>query len=236
MMTGLGIAGFSSVVLMPQFAQNVLGYSAQDAGIVMSPGALMLLPLIPLGARIAAKSDPRLMVSIGFAMMAAGTMATAHWTNPAIGQTGLVLLRMAQVSGFAFLMVPISMLSYAGLPPGESGNSSALLNLMRNLGSSLGISLAVTWLERSTQSHQVQLVEHVSVLDPAYQSYARAISGTFDAATTPAFIASVIQKQAMVLGFIDDYHRFATIALLLAVGIWFNRRPAQVAPPPSAAH
>jgi DHA2 family multidrug resistance protein len=233
MMCGMSVVTFSSVVLLPQFTQNVLGFSAQDAGMVMTPGALMLLVLMPVSARIANKVDPRLAISLGFLAFAAGLTATSLFASLSVTQSDLMLLRMAQNVGILLLALPINVLMYVGLAPGDGGSASAMINLMRNLGSSIGASLAVEWLVRGTQIHQSQLLGRVNVLDRAYQVYTRAIAGSFDAGTMPALLESVIRKQALLLSYIDDFRYFATIALLLAPMIWLSRRAIGVSPPPA---
>ncbi|WP_299698347.1 DHA2 family efflux MFS transporter permease subunit [Hydrocarboniphaga sp.] len=232
----MGMAMFGIIVLMPQFTQSVLGYSALDAGIVMSPGALLMFCMMPLAARVATKVEPRALISVGFVVFGAGLLVTAHFTSLGLAQHQLVLMRMAQVAGIAFLMVPINMLAYVGLPPSEGGNASALLNLMRNLGSGVGISLAVSWLSRGVQMHQAQLVDRVSLLDPAYQQTIATLGRRFDIDTAHAMIAGMVQKQAMVLAYIDDYHYFALLAFLIAPLIWFAKKPPADAPPPPLVH
>ncbi len=235
LMLGLGISVFGVIVLMPQFTQTLLGYSAMDAGIVLSPAAIMLIVLMPMAAKLASRAEPRLLVSIGFAMSGIGLLITAHYTSLDMSMGQLILLRMAQMAGMALLMVPLNMLAYVGLPPTEGGNASALINLTRNIGGGIGISLAVTWLSRGTQVHQAHLVDRVSVLDPAYQQSMSALSG-LDTSAAHAVIAMNVQKQAALMSYIDDYRTFAVIALVVAPLIWFARRSARGAAPPPEAH
>lgn len=221
---GIGVSMFSAIVLMPQFSQTLLGFSAMDAGLVMSPGALLLIVLMPLSAQLAARADPRVLVSLGFALIGLGMLLTAHFTSLSMTQEHLMLLRISQTIGGLFLMMPITMLAYVGLPPAEGGSASALINVSRNMGSSIGISLAVAWLTRGAQLHQAHLVDRLSVLDPVYQQTLATLSGTMNDTAAQAMIAGMVQKQALVLSYIDDYHRFALIALFMAPLIWLARR------------
>ena len=234
---GVGVVMFGAIVLLPQFAQSVLGYSAMDAGLVMSPGSLLLILLMPLGARLAAKLDPRLMVCLGFVSTGIAMIVSAHYMSASASQGQMVMLRCLQSFGMAFLMVPINVLAYVGLPPTEGGNAAALINLMRNIGSSVGISLAVTWLARGMQLHQSQLVDRVSVLDPAYQQTMAAMSGSFDTVSAQAVIAGQVAQQAALLSYADDFYFFGAVALLIAPLIWMSKRPpAGAAAPPPEAH
>jgi DHA2 family multidrug resistance protein len=207
----LGVVLFGSIVLLPQYLQVVMGYSALDAGEVLSPGALVVIALLPLVGRLVTRFDARWLIAFGFAVTAASMW---HMTNihPAISFRTAVGYRIYQSIGLAFLFVPINTLAYVGVPPQKNNAVSALINLARNLGGGVGISLAQTLLARRSQLHQTRLVEHVTAssapLHRLLGGLARAIEhrGALGVdATRRAFgvVYGLVLQQAVTLAFID---------------------------------
>jgi DHA2 family multidrug resistance protein len=219
MMLVLGVVLFGSTVLLPQYVQVVMGYSAEDAGKVLSPGGLVVILLLPLVGRLLAKVDARWLLAFGFATTA---LALYHMTGiyPGISFATAVKYRMFQSVGLAFLFIPITTASYVGVPPEKNNQVSALTNLARNLGGGVGISLAQTILSRRQQHHQQHLVSHVTAYSPALRhmlgglSHALGHPGAATAAATRrayAIVYGMVQQQAATLAFID-------VLWLLAVG------------------
>jgi DHA2 family multidrug resistance protein len=211
MMLMLGAVLFGSTVLLPQYLQVVMGYSAEDAGKVLSPGGLVVIALLPLVGRLLGKVDARWLVGFGFVITA---VALYHMTGiyPGISFGEAVKLRAFQAVGLAFLFIPISTLAYAGVPPERNNQVSGLVNLARNIGGGIGIALAETLIVRRAQLHQVRLVSHASSYDPQLRQFLRSatqalIHGGSAAAeaTRQAYglINGMILQQATTLAFID---------------------------------
>lgn len=233
MILGMGLALLSAVVMPPQFMQTLLGYSALDAGIVLSPGALLLTLLMPLSGRLSVKVDPRISVCAGFTLIAISMWMMASYINLDVSKSQLIWLRMTQIIGLVFLMVPINVLAYVDVPPGQSGNAAAIINMTRNIGNSIGISIVTTLLARNTQAYHAQLVDRVSPLDPAYQETMRQLTQSMGSESAAhASIANEIQRQAMTLSYTDDFRFLAAVVVVLALLPWLARRPQHAAPPP----
>src|SRR5262249_10390600 len=148
-----------STLLIPQFAQVELRYSAQKAGELLSPGGFGILLLMPLVGFLVSHLDARYLVAAGFLMFA---FAFFHMTNlnSGIDFRTLMWWRVYQAAGMAFLFVPINTIAYTGMPAGASNQVSALTNLMRNIGGSIGISAVTTLLAQRQQVHQAYLVHN----------------------------------------------------------------------------
>ncbi len=220
MMLMLGVVLFGSTVLLPQYVQVVMGYSAEDAGMVLSPGGLVVILCLPIVGRLLAKVDARWLLAFGFAISA---MALFHMTNiyPGISFGTAVKYRMFQSVGLAFLFIPITTVGLRRRSAaGKNNQVSALTNLARNLGGGIGISIAQTLLARRQQFHQTHLVSHVTAYSPALrrllgglqQELAHRGAATV-AATRRAYaiIYGMVQQQAVTLAFVD-------VLWLLAVG------------------
>jgi DHA2 family multidrug resistance protein len=158
----LGFALFGTTVLIPQFTQTLLGYTAEQAGMAISPGGFTVMLMMPLVGFLVGRVDPRYLIAYGFASTAAA-LAFMHTLNLGVSYQYVAMLRVLQASGLAFLFVPIQTLSYTDIPREKSNDVSGLTNLARNIGGSVGTSFLVTWLARRGQFHQDRLASH---LDP----------------------------------------------------------------------
>ncbi len=141
----LGMVLFSTTVLIPQFLQGLMGYTAERAGMALSAGALVLMVMMPVAGKLVSQMDARLMVSIGFL---ATSLALYNMTrldlNVSFGH--IVMWRVFQVLGLSFIFIPISTLNYVGVPAGKNNQISSFSNFARNFGGSMGTALLTTFL------------------------------------------------------------------------------------------
>ena len=158
----LGFALFGTTVLIPQFVQTLLGYTAEQAGLVISPGGFTVMLMMPLVGFLVGRVDPRYLIAYGFASTAAA-LAFMHTLNLGVSYQYIAMLRVLQASGLAFLFVPINTISYTDIPRQKNNDVSGLTNLARNIGGSVGTSFLVTWLARRGQFHQQRLGSHMDV-------------------------------------------------------------------------
>jgi DHA2 family multidrug resistance protein len=207
--------------LLPQFTQESLGYDATKAGLILMPGGFLIMCLMPLVGRLVNIVQPKYLIAFGLLVMG---MAMVHLTSLdlQISFRTLALARCFQTAGMAFLFVPINTAAYIGLPKGKSNNASALINLMRNLGGSVGVSVAATMLARRSQFHQARLVADVSLTSPGYLAAVHNITGNLLHAGVASLAASQmslamiyqsVQNQASILSYLDVFQ-------VLAYGAW----------------
>jgi DHA2 family multidrug resistance protein len=151
--------------------------------------------------------------------------------------------RVYQSLGLAFLFIPINTVAFLGLSPAKSGNASAIINMMRNVGGSFGIALATTLLARRQQSHQNFLVAHVTPFSSAYDATVQSLQQAFltqSASAADALIQAqatvyaMVQKQASMLAFIDAFWAMGALFLAMVPLVLLMRKPeAGGAPPPA---
>ena len=156
----LGFTLFGTTVLIPQFVQVMMGYTAEQAGLVISPGGIAILILMPLVGFLVGRADLRYLIAIGFTILAA-SLAALHTIDTQASYAYIAWMRIFQASGLAFLFVPINALSYTDVPPQKNNDVSGLMNLARNIGGSTGTSFFVTVLARRSQFHQDRLAMHI---------------------------------------------------------------------------
>src|SRR5258705_9521105 len=156
-----GFALFGSTVLIPQMLQSLYGYTATDAGLVLGPGAFVIVALAPVIVRILPKVGIKPLIFVGYVVFA---MAMWRYASIDLGTDykHVALLRALQGLGIAPLFVPVSQLAYSFLPKNKNNKASSLTNLFRNQGGSVGIAFVTTFLARRTQYHQSVLVAHAT--------------------------------------------------------------------------
>ncbi|HEX4773589.1 MAG TPA: DHA2 family efflux MFS transporter permease subunit [Bryobacteraceae bacterium] len=230
----LGIVLFGSTVLIPEFLQSSLGYTAERAGMALSPGGLVLMFMMPVAGRlIATKIDPRLLVSIGFL----GTSITLHLMTTIYLQIDfrtIVILRMIQVVFMPLIFVPISTLNYIGVPREKNNQVSGLSNFARNIGGAIGTSLLSTFLARQNQTHQQTFISNTTNGNSNFQRQLAGFKSLFmshgyDAvtATKKAMMMSyqALQQQASALSFENSFWMMSIIVLCLVPLPFIMRRP-----------
>ncbi|HEX4515715.1 MAG TPA: DHA2 family efflux MFS transporter permease subunit [Polyangiaceae bacterium] len=178
MMLVLGATLYGTTVLLPQFTQNVLGYTAQLAGEALSPGGLLVMAMMPMIGALVARVDARKLIALGFLISGASLFYMAHHIDREISFGVAVRLRMYQAAGLAFLFVPISTISYVGLPQEKYNQASGIINLARNMGGDIGIAALTTLLARRSQHHQVDLVAHTTAVNPTFNARLAAMTRT----------------------------------------------------------
>jgi len=171
----LGFCLFGSTVLIPQFVQSLLGYTAEQAGLVISPGGLGIILLMPLVGFLVGKVDARYLVAYGF-LSCSVALFVMLTLNLDVSYGYVAWLRVFQASGLAFLFVPISTISFAGVPPNKNNDASGLTNLARNIGGSVGTAFLVTVLARRAQYHQSRLGDHLTGSSISLQNQAQIMS------------------------------------------------------------
>ena len=240
----LGAALFGATVLLPQMVQTLMGYTAEQAGWVLSPGALVIIVLLPFVGRLIGKIDARWMIAFGY--LAAG-IALLHMTevNADMDFKTIVLLRVYQMAGVSFLFVPIQTMTYVGIPMEKNNNVSGMVNLARNMGGSLGIAGLETVLARRQQFHQTMLASHTSSLDAPFQSMLGGLTNTMTqagydlkTATDMAYaqIYGLVQGQAAWLAYIDTIWLYGLICLAVAPLAFLMQRPKKGGAGPGALH
>ncbi len=211
---GIGAILYSSAVLIPQLAQQRLGYTATWAGLVLSPGALFIIVLIPFVSRLAMPNiQTRYLIGFGFFLLGCALLY-AHTLTPQVDFTTLALMRAAQTAGLAFLFVPNSTIAYSTLPRELNADASALYTMFRNISGSIGISLATAMVQQQTQVHRAFLSEHLNPFNPNYvdllaryksmlEGMGRSVAQAESAAM--GLMNQTLNTQAAILAYLDVF-------------------------------
>src|SRR5690348_1941841 len=214
MMFTLGVIYFSSLVLMPQYLQTLMGYTAETSGFVLTAGSAVLLFTMPLIGVLSGKFQARYLIAFGWLSLVFGFYYSAVRLDLGISFGVASVIRVVQVIGLPFLFVPINLASYVGMPPEKSSSVSGLINFMRNIGSSVGTSLVTTLIARRAQVHQLYLVGHVGSGNTTLAGAAAALAAHLTASGVNAerameqayaLIYRTVIAQASTLAYIDTF-------------------------------
>jgi DHA2 family multidrug resistance protein len=234
LMLVLGVTLYGSTVLLPQYLQVLMGYTAQRSGMALSPGGVLIILLLPFVGRMVGKVDTRWLVAIGFGVLSLSLFYMSNVIDMQMGFHTAVELRLFQSFGMAFLFVPIQSISYAGVPPEKYNQVSGIMNLSRNMGGDIGIAFVTTLIVRRAQLHQMNLSGRVTAYDPAYTSAASRIAlalqhaGTTSAAAAhqaTAVLYRQLQQQATQLGYLDALRALAIASAIMVPVVWLAHRP-----------
>jgi DHA2 family multidrug resistance protein len=216
---------YGSAVIVPQLAQQRLGYTATLAGLVLSPGALLITLEIPLVSRLMPHVQTRYLVGFGFVLLCA-SLIYSRTLVPDIDYTHLMLTRCAQSLAIGFMFVPITTLAYLTVPQRLNDDASALFTMFRNVAGSIGISVSTALIRERTQARMAHLSTHMSTLSQnfqeALQENARAIGALTGAQPSAALqtasgrLYQTFIEQATILAYIDV---FAILAVFCAFSI-----------------
>ena len=224
----LGFALLGSTLLLPLFSQTLLGYTAQEAGLSLMPGGFTIIILLPLVGFLLSRYTPRYLLLLGLCILA---YSLFHMTgfNLQMNFREIATARVIQAAGMAFLFVPINTAAYAFLPRDKNNAASGLMNLARNIGGSVGISVVTTLLDRRTQVHQNYLARQLNSGNAEFRSRIKALGlllqshggGPPGSSPTPyAIIQGTLIRQATMLSYIDCFFLLG-VAILAMVPIVF---------------
>jgi MFS transporter, DHA2 family, multidrug resistance protein len=229
----VGFVLLSSTVLLPLYAQAVLGYTATEAGKVISPGGFAVMLMMPIVGILVSRVDARWLIAFGLVATSLALFNMMRFdTN--VDYATLAWARIYQSVGLGFLFIPVNTIAFLGLPPAKNNDASALINMMRNLGGSFGIAIATTVLARRQQHHQNVLVGHVTPYSSPYdatiqgmqQALGRNAANAADALhQAQAQLYAIVQRQALVLSYIDAFWLLAVIFAALVPLVLLLRKP-----------
>jgi DHA2 family multidrug resistance protein len=215
----LGFTLYGTTVLIPQMVQTLLGYTAELAGFVISPGGVCIMLCMPIVGIMIGKVDPRYMIAYGF-MTLGISMYLMHNLSLDSSFTHIMWVRVYQASGLAFLFIPINTISYTGVKRSENNDVSGLTNLARNIGGSVGTAFVATMLSRGSQRHEAYAINHLTPNDPGFQNQVRQLAHNFGGGgnadgrgfgggpsggihQAQAFIYNQLHRQSAMLAYMD---------------------------------
>jgi len=229
----LGFVLYATTVLIPQLLQQLMGYTAQLAGMALTPGGLVIMLMMPVVGILVAKVDTRLLIAFGCIVCSWSLFVMAGW-DLGLDFRHAAEARMLQGLGLAFLFIPINVAAFAYVPKEKTNMGTGIINLARNIGASVGIATVTTMLDRRSQFHMARLTERANELSAAYHNTLQGIQFRLIAAgSTAAQAASQahamvygnIERQAAMLSFLDDFKMLGLTFLAVIPILVLMRKP-----------
>ena len=243
-MLAVGGILYGSTQITPQLTQTNFPYTAMLSGLAMMPGGLAMLLMMPIVGQVAGRAQPKYLMAIGFTII-----ALAMWYSTSLAPDAsfgyFAIVRVYQMIGLPFLFIPINIVAYDRLPQQKTSAGSALINVARNLGGSVGVSLANTELVQRSQYHQSRLVENLVPTSPAFQSTLKQITQYFAHMGPPAdaqgraigYMGQLVARQAALMAYIDIFYTWAIFAAaLIPIVLLLIRRVAPSGTQSTAMH
>lgn len=226
-----GFSIFAGTVLMPQFLQTLMGYTAEEAGLVLSAGAVVLLFSMPLVGVLTQRIQSRYLIAVGWLGMAVSMYVSVHQMDLQMSFGTATWLRVLQTVPLGLLFVPITSAAYLGLPLQKRNAAAGLMNFMRNIGQSVGTSAVTTLIDRRNQYHQ-----SVLAADTGSQRFQNAVNALaaqlhqagldLHTAQTQAMgqLYNMVQAQAAALSYVDAYWLLAASSAAMFIASFLLKK------------
>ena len=234
MMLLVGVVSFSSTVLMPQFLQTLMGYTAQKAGMVLSAAGVVLLLELPLVGALSTKIPGKYLMAVGWGFLAIAMYVSTKQMDLLMSFRSATILRIFQYVPIGLIFVPATTVAYVGIPRGKSDSVAGLINFVRNIGSSFGTSGVTTLLAQRSQFHQERLTAYTS---PGDVNFSNALSGAVQTAQNMAGAGAAdahqvglarmyqtLEAQASALSYLDAYYILMVLAFIMFVASFLLKR------------
>jgi DHA2 family multidrug resistance protein len=227
LITVVGLTYYASLALQPQYLQNLMNYPVITAGLVLGPSGAGTMASMLLAGRLTGKVDIRLLLAVGFTIVAWSFYARTGWT-PDVSAGTFIFVGVVQGFGLGFLFVPLSVAALSTLSAEDRTDGAGLFSLARNVGSSVGISIVAALLTTNTQVNHADIATHVTAVNRVFQD--PAIAGAWNPLTAAgrAALDAMVSQQAQSIAYNDDYKllMIATIAVFPLL-FFFRRVEAQ---------
>jgi DHA2 family multidrug resistance protein len=222
-----GVLLLAGLALLPPLLQTLFGYSVLDSGFLTAPRGIGTLVSMMLAGRLTGKVDARFLIFGGIGCLALSLYQMSGFTL-VMGTRPIIVSGVVQGLGLGFIFVPLQALAFASLPPAYRTTGAALLNLCRNIGGSVGISVVTFLLARNLQVSHSDLSQHVTaavlpaMMPPGGGGDTFAILGAAGQ-TALAMADAEINRQALMIAYIDDFHAMMLVTLVAMPFVWLLR-------------
>jgi DHA2 family multidrug resistance protein len=230
----IGIILLATLALMPPFLQTLMGYPVVTTGLVLAPRGIGTMLAMMVVGRLVGRVDARALIFAGLAVTALSLWEMAGFTTD-VDQWTIVRTGIVQGVGLGLIFVPLSTVTFATLAAELRTEATAMFSLLRNLGSSIGVSIVTALLAQFTQINHATLAEHITPFNPLLQS--PALPESLDP-TTPAGLAALndaITRQAATIGYLNDFRLMMYVVLAALPLLLLLRKPRRPATAATAA-
>ncbi len=222
---------FASIILLPIFLQQLMGYDAYLAGLALAPGGVATLIMMPIVGKLTTKINPKFILFFGLLLVGYSMIMMMRF-NLSIDFQMAAMPRIVMGFGMSMIFVPLMSMAFATIPKEEMGNATSIFALLRNIAGSFGIATMTTILAQRVQFHNYRFVEHLNPYDPRYQmalhnatALVQAKTGVANEMAANGFIYQRLMQEANLFSFVDAYYISAVIIFAILPLIFLLKRP-----------
>jgi DHA2 family multidrug resistance protein len=227
----IGIILLASLALLPPMLSRIFGYPTITTGLVMGPrGVGTMVSMIMVG-RLVQKVDARILVSVGLILTAASLYFMTGF-SPQMGSGPVIWTGVLQGLGLGLVFVPLSTIAFATIEPVYRADATSLFSLVRNIGSSIGISMVTLMLTRNVQINHSELGASISMFNPTLTAMFQGPSRNL---VTLQQLEGMVTQQALMISYLDDFKLMMIITICAMPLAWFLRKPTPRVLPPGQA-
>ncbi len=239
----LGMCIYITITILPLYYQEVMGYTAFTAGLVVGPRGIGSIIGSPAIGILGSRMDNRKLLSLGF--LGFGVCALSFGTvNLDIGPYTLLIPIVLTGFALSFVFVPLATMTTATLSREEMGNATGLFNMLRNIGGSIGIAMATTALIRRAALHQTEIGANLTSSSAVFQQKSAAITAYLGhhlgraqgRPGTMGLMYGLMEQQSALMAYVDVFRWTALLAFFCAIAVWLFKKPPKNAAPPPGAH
>jgi len=228
---------FGSIILLPIFLQQLMGYDAYLAGLALAPGGIATLIMMPIVGKLTTKINPKFILFSGLLIVGYSMVMMIRF-NLSIDFQMAALPRIVMGFGLSMIFVPLMSMAFATIPKEEMGNATSIFSLLRNIAGSFGIAVMTTILAQRAQFHQFRFAEHLNPYDPRYQmalhnatALVQAKTGIANELAANGVIYQSLLREANLFSFVDAYYISAVIIFGILPLVFLLKRPKHAAAP-----
>ena len=227
-----GVSMYGVMYLLPMYLAQVQGYNAEQIGRTIMWSGVPQLVMMPVAAALLRWFDARWLLTLGLALFSGSSFMNATMTN-LTGYDQLIAAQVVRAMGMPLVIVPLTSLATGHIGPQQSGSASALYNMFRNLGGSIGIALLATQLDVREKFHSVRLGESVNAFSPATGARLDALAQHFAAGGADAVsagqqalgaVAGIVRREAFVMAYGDCFFIVGAVLIAMVVLVWLCRK------------
>jgi DHA2 family multidrug resistance protein len=200
----VGVILFATMTLLPPFLQNLKGYPVVDSGLLLAPRGVGVMVMMVIVGRLIGRVDARLLIAGGLVLAALSLWEMSRFS---LDVTPWLIIKTGVIQGFGLglIFVPLSTITFSTLAPRFRGEATAMFSLLRNIGSSIGISIVIALLSRNTQINHATLAEHVTPFNPLMQAPLLPDAWSPGSAAGLAALNAEVTRQAASIAYLNDF-------------------------------
>ncbi|MBS0643427.1 MAG: DHA2 family efflux MFS transporter permease subunit [Proteobacteria bacterium] len=226
-MFAVGMVLLAVSALLAPWLQTLANYPVETAGLAMAPRGVGTMMAMLVAGRLSNRVDPRLLMGFGILVLSYSLYTMTGWT-PAVSDFDIITNTALQGFGLGFVFVPLQVIAFATLEPALRTEGTALLSLVRNVGSAIGISVTTAMVSQTVQVEHSVLSSYITPLNRAFQGAAASLMPT-----TPhsaQVLDGILNRQALIIAYNNDWKLMMLTSLPMLLLLLLMRRPKQAAP------